>query len=180
MDFKTCVKSRRSVRRFTEAKLSHDDFKEIVDLARYAPSWKNSQTVRYTLVQNPDILADIANNAVLDFSYNTKTILKAANLVILSSITHKSGYEEDGTSTTSKDGGWEMFDAGIAAQTFCLSAYEYGYGTVIMGIFDDEKIGKIIALPEGQTVSAIIAIGIPKLVPEMPQRLEVDELVTIK
>ena len=77
MDFKNCVRGRRSVRRFEDEKISHKVFTEIVELARFAPSWKNSQAVRYTLIQDETILNNIAENAVLDFSYNTNTILKA-------------------------------------------------------------------------------------------------------
>lgn len=36
-----------------------------------------------------------------------------------------------------------MFDAGIAAQTFCLAAHEKGIGTVILGVFDDKKLRKL-------------------------------------
>ena len=39
---------------------------------------------------------------------------------------------------------WQMFDAGIASQSFCLAAYEQGLGSVILGIFDDAKVASII------------------------------------
>lgn len=180
MDFQSCVRGRRSIRRYTNEKIEHSSFEQIIELARYAPSWKNTQTTRYTLVQDKEVLQAIAEHAVLGFSYNTKTILQCPNLVILSTITKQAGFEEDGTASTRKHNGWEMFDSGIAAQTFCLSAYELGYGTVIMGIFDDLKIHEILALPENQTVSAIIAIGKYEKTPKMPPRKEVADLVTYK
>lgn len=33
-----------------------------------------------------------------------------------------------------------MFDAGIATQTLCLAAHSKGLGTVILGIYDEEKL----------------------------------------
>ena len=69
--------------------------------------------------------------------------------------------EKDGSYTTPKEDRWEMFDAGIAAQTFCLAAHEKGLGTVIMGIFDENKVGQVVEIPEGQTLAAIIPIGFP-------------------
>ena len=54
-----------------------------------------------------------------------------------------------------------MFDAGIAAQTFCLAAHEKGIGTVIMGIFDENKVAEIVDIPEGQQLAAIIPMGYP-------------------
>ncbi|GBU10430.1 nitroreductase [Erysipelotrichaceae bacterium] len=177
----TAIKDRRSVRHFTDDLISKEDFNKIIDLARYAPSWKNSQTSRYTLIQNKELLADIAQNALLDFAYNTKTISHASNLVILSTIVGVSGYEKDGSFSTSKNSEWQTFDAGISCQTFCLAAYGYNYGTVVLGIFDDEKIAKIIDLPADQKVSAIIVIGVgSNPAPAGPPRKDVNELVCFK
>ena len=100
--------------------------------------------------------------------------------MIVSSINELSGYEKDGSFTTSKNSQWQMFDAGVSAQTFCLAAFEYGLGTVIMGIFDDKKISDIIDLPENETVSVLIAIGVPRIIPPAPARLEPEELVRFK
>ena len=47
MDFDACVKERRSVRRFTEEPVDHETIEKIIDLARFYPSWKNTQTTRY-------------------------------------------------------------------------------------------------------------------------------------
>ena len=43
-----CIKTRRSVRKFTDEMVSVDTVREIVELASYAPSWKNTQVIRYT------------------------------------------------------------------------------------------------------------------------------------
>ena len=73
-----------------------------------------------------------------------------------------------------------MFDAGIATQTFCLAAHDKGVGTVILGIFDDAKVGEIVGIPDGQTVAAVVAMGYPAFAPEMPPRKSVDDLLTIQ
>ena len=39
-----CIKTRRSVRKFKDQAVSTDVIAEIVNVAAYAPSWKNSQT----------------------------------------------------------------------------------------------------------------------------------------
>jgi hypothetical protein len=59
-------------------------------------------------------------------------------------VTGRCGYERDGSFSTPKGDRWEMFDAGIAAQTFCLAAHEMGLGTVIMGVFDENKVNEVI------------------------------------
>lgn len=174
------IKERRSVRNFTKEKISHELFESIVEVAKYAPSWKNGQCVRYTLIESPTLLEKIATNAVLSFSYNTDTILKAPNLVIVSTVNKRSGYEKDGTFSTSKADTWEVFDAGIAAQTFCLAAHGFAVGSVIMGIFDDQKIKEYCELPDNQTVAAIIAIGKPITEPQTPPRKNVEDITSYR
>ncbi|MBO5426609.1 MAG: nitroreductase family protein [Lachnospiraceae bacterium] len=173
-----CIKTRRSVRRYTEEVISKQEIEEIIDVARMAPTWKNTQTLRYVIVQDKSIIDKIANDCLLGFEHNAKTMSQCNTLVVLTQINGRCGYEKDGSFTTSKGTGWEMFDAGIAAQTFCLAAHEKGIGSVIMGIFDDAKVAEAINLPEGQTVTALITIGKPKFAPDPTPRKEVSELVS--
>lgn len=177
METKECIKGRRSCRRFGEEKVDKDTLDSIVKLASYSPSWKNTQVVRYNVVENRSMLEAIAQDCILGFEYNAKTIRGCAALVVVSVVTGRCGYERDGSYTTSKGDRWEMFDAGIAAQTFCLAAHEAGVGSVIMGIFDDSKIANVIQLPKEQQVAALIAIGYPSMQPDMPPRKEVEQLV---
>lgn len=177
MEIKECIETRRSVRRFTGEPIPQDTIREIVRLASYAPSWKNTQTSRYTIVTNKQIMEKIAGECVLGFHYNTQTLTRCSALAVQSVVTNISGMEKDGTATTSKGSSWEVFDAGISAQTFCLAAHALGIGTCIMGIFDDEKIAGEIDLPENQRVSALIALGYPAETPSMPRRKDVSELV---
>jgi nitroreductase len=93
-------------------------------------------------------------------------------------IAGRSGYERDGSFSTGKEDRWEIFDAGIATQTFCLAAYNEGLGTVIMGYFDEKEVSKVVDLPEGQKLAAMVAIGVPDETPDMPRRKSVEELLT--
>lgn len=176
MEAMEMIKERRSIRSFTEEKVTNEKLKEIIELATYSPSWKNSQIVRYNIVQDEDILEKIIENGVLNFEFNQKTIKKANGIAILSYVKEISGYEKDGSFTTSKGDAWEMFDAGIASQTFCLAAHNLGVGTVIMGIFDENKVGEIINLPKNEKVAAIIAYGVKSKDSKMPPRKSVDEV----
>lgn len=72
-----------------------------------------------------------------------------------------------------------MFDAGIASQSFCLAAHEQGLGTVIMGIFDEDKVAELIDMPEEREMVALIALGYPNEEPVAPKRKTVDDLLTI-
>lgn len=178
MELKEAIKGRRSIRKFQDKSIPHDILMEITDIAAYAPSWKNTQVTRYLVIEDREKINEIADTCVLNFTFNTKTMRNAPALVIVTVVNGKSGYEKDGTATTSKMDRWENFDAGIATQTFCLAAYEKGLGTVIMGIFDEEKVGKIIEIPEGQQIAAFVSIGYPDIDPEAPKRKSAEELMT--
>lgn len=177
MEALECIKTRRSIRKFKEEPVARETVNAIIEAASMAPSWKNTQISRYHVVENKEIKQDIADNCVLDFEFNQKTISRAPQLVVVSMIEKRCGYERDGSFSTSKEDRWEMFDAGIASQTFCLAAHDMGVGTVILGIFDEEKIAKAISLPEGQKVAALIAMGYPNQECEAPKRKIVEELV---
>ena len=178
MNAKECLETRRSVRKYKSDAIPANVLNEIVETAKYAPSRKNTQTTRYHVVTNPALKEKIANDCVCGFTFNTKTLLQAPAIVIVSYVTKRCGYERDGSFTTNKGDRWEMFDAGIAAQTFCLAAHDKGIGTCIMGIFDDAKVAEVLNLPEDQIVGAIIAAGYPDEAPAAPARKGTEIILT--
>ena len=172
-----CIKTRRSIRNYKEEQIPQDVMKEVIDIARFAPSWKNGQIARYYVVQSAELKQKIAESCVMGFTYNTGTLTKAPAIVVVAYVEKRSGFERDGSCTTSKGSEWEMFDAGIATQTLCLAAHEKGLGTCIMGIFEDKAVAEAINLPEGQKVGALVAIGYPAEEPAAPARKDVEQLV---
>lgn len=175
MDAIECIKTRRSVRKYLDRGISRETLDQILDAVRYAPSWKNTQAVRYSLVSDREKINAISD-AVLGFTYNTKTIQRAQILAVQSVVKGISGYEQDGSLSTDKGSGWQMYDAGISAQTFCLAAHSLGVGTVIMGVVDDVKIHEILDLPDEEMVTSVIAMGYPVENKPAPKRREVEEI----
>ncbi len=154
------ITERRSVRNYKNEKVSRALMREIVDLSRWAPSWANFQVARYTIVDNDEMIRAIYERGVNGFAYNMNTLKNAQGVLVLSYVKGKSGTLGDDKPATSKSSTqWEMFDAGIACQTFCLAAHAKGVGTCIFGIIDDSEIAKIVGLPEGETVASIITYG---------------------
>lgn len=177
METLQCIETRRSIRKFKPQQVEQETVREIVAAAAYAPSWKNTQVTRYTIVENADIKAKIAEEATLGFEHNKGIINGAPALVVVTMVHGRSGFERDGSYTTSKEDRWEVFDAGLATQTFSLAAHDKGLGCVILGIFDENKVAEIIGLDEGQKVAALVAMGYADEAPEAPKRKSVDDLV---
>lgn len=159
MDAITMIKERRSVRKFKNEKVDRATMKEIVSISRWAPSWGNFQVARYTLVDDEAIIKRLATKGVQGFVYNINTLKEAHGVAVLSFVKGKSGKLEGDEYATSKGNVWEVFDAGIACQTFCLAAHAKGVGTCVMGVINDESIAEIAGLPEEETVAALIVYG---------------------
>lgn len=155
------IKERRSVRKFKKEKVDREVMKEIIEVARFAPSWANFQVARYTLIDNPNKIKKLATDGVNGFVYNIDTLKNAKGVAVLSFVKGKSGKLDPDSNdyATSKSDVWEVFDSGIACQTFCLAAHAKGVGTCIFGIIDDMSISEIVNLPEDETVAALIVYG---------------------
>lgn len=176
MEALECIKTRRSIRKFTDAPVSEDTIKELVLAASYAPSWKNTQTARWNVVTDKALIKKISEEAVFGFEHNGGIMAGSQCLFVQSCVKGRCGYERDGSYTTTKNDSWEMFDAGIAAQTLCLAAHNMGLGTVIMGIIDDKKLEELLNIPETERVMSVIAVGTPADSPAMPPRKTVEEI----
>lgn len=179
MDAITMIKERRSVRKFKPGAVDRETMKEVIDITRWAPSWANYQIARYTLVDDAETIKKLATDGVKGFVYNINTLKEATGVAVLSFVKGKSGKldPEKDDYATDKANVWEVFDAGIACQTFVLAAHEKGVGTCIMGVIDDESISSIVGLPEEETVAALIVYGYPDETPPATKRKDVDDIL---
>ena len=172
------IKNRRSIRKYKDEVVPRELMEEVIEITRFAPSWTNSQTPRFTLVNNTDVIQKFADDGVKGFVYNAGTLKNAKNVAVLSFTEGKSGRTDKyDIETDSNPARWEYFDAGLACQTFCLAAYAKGLGTCIFGIIDEAVIAEAISLPEGEQVAALIVYGYADQEAQPPRRKEVEELV---
>ena len=180
MDAIEMIKERRSVRNFKNEKVDRGVMREVVEIARWAPSWANYQVARYTLIDDAAIIEKLAHDGVKGFVYNMNTLKNAKGVAVLSFVQGKSGKLdlEKEEYATSKANVWEVFDAGLSCQTFCLAAHLKGIGTCILGVIDDETTKNIVGLPEKETVAALIVYGYEEGDHVKPTaRKEVDEIL---
>ncbi len=174
------IRERRSVRNYKQEKVSRSTMAEIVELARWAPSWANTQIARYTIVDDEAIIKRIADEGVHGFAYNMGTLQRTKGVAVLSFVKGKSGKLAAGKAgDEGQDFGseWEMFDAGIACQTFCLAAHAKGVGTCVFGVMDGVKVKEIVGLPQEETVAAIITFGYPEGETRPTPRQEVEKIL---
>ena len=173
-----CIVGRRSIRKFKNDKISHSVLESIVSTASFSPSWKNTQITRYIAIEDTSIIKKIADDFTPEF--NANIIRQISTLIAVTFVKGRCGFERDGSFSTKKGDRWQMFDVGVACQTFCLAAHEAELGTVIMGIFDEDGITELLDIPETQELAALIAIGYPDISPDAPKRKSVEDLLTYR
>lgn len=178
MTAKECITGRRSIRQFLDKPVSHELLSQIVETASYAPSWKHTQIVRYIAVEGEtkQRLAQCTST----YPNNGKIMENAPMVIAVTVIKGRCGFERDGSYTTGRGDTWQMYDAGVASEAFCLAAYEQGLGTVIMGIFDQKEASDLLEIPEERELVALIPIGYPAESPVAPKRKSVEELLSYK
>ncbi|MCD8069288.1 MAG: nitroreductase family protein [Lachnospiraceae bacterium] len=177
MEVKECLKTRRSVRQFTDREVDPQLIEDIIDTVSYSPSWKNTQITRYAAVTG-ELKDRIAAECTGQYSHNGDIIRSAPVLMVQYFITKRSGFERDGSYSTKKEGAWQMYDAGISAGAFCSAAYDAGLATVILGIFDYDKTAELLGLDETKEVAVLIPLGYGAETPAVPRKKGVSDLLT--
>lgn len=176
MELQNCIETRRSVRAFNDKPISDEALSQLVDAAKYAPSWKNTQVTRYYAVKSPDVKAKVVS--ALN-ERNHPAALSAPILIVCTVVKNHSGYTRDGKFDSAKGKGWQMYDCGLSNMLFTLKANELGLGSVIMGLYDEEKLSEAINVPDTEEVTSVIALGYYDEKPAMPPRKEIAVLLKL-
>ena len=163
------------MRKFLDKPVDHETLEQVIATAAYAPSWKNTQISRYVAIEDRTVLDTICRDFLP--GHNANIVSGAPLLIAQTFIKNRCGFERDGTYTTTRKDGWQHYDCGIAAQSFCLAAHDAGLGTVIMGIFPHEELGAFLNVPEDQELMSLIAVGWPAEEPIAPKRKDVETLL---
>lgn len=175
MEFQKLIEKRRTVRKYAEGNtVTKEDILAMVKAAQEAPSWKNSRTGRYYCVMDGADVARFRQECLPEMNAG-----KCENAVlIISTFVHdRAGFQKDGTADNELGNGWGCYDLGLQNENLVLKAAELGYGSLIMGIRDADKIREFLEIPQEETVVAVIAVGVPGEQPGRPKRKEVEEIV---
>ncbi len=156
METLKCIETRRSIRKYTDRPLERDLIEKLVFEAQNAPTWKNSQTTRFTAITDRPVLDEICTALP---SFNSAIVGHCPLLIAVSAVTKRSGFERDGTPTTILGEAYTYFDCGATVQTLCLAANDMGLGTVILGIFEPVKIKSLLNIPDSEDLVVLVACG---------------------
>lgn len=183
MEIFEAIKNRRSVRQQKSDPIDDEKLLKILEAARWAPSWANSQCWRYIVVRDPNLKTQVADtlkrkrpDGTVSENNATSAVRQAPVLIVVCAEMGKAGCR-DGTPLTDKEGYWYMFDVGLSMQNLVLAAHALGLGTVIIGNFDARKIAEILGVPEGFCVVAMTPLGFPAPGSRTSSRKDLSEVV---
>ena len=173
MELSKVMHTRRSVREYINKPVEQEKLIEVISAAQLAPSWKNSQVSRYYVVTGEEKLTEVKKALS---PYNQKNMADAPALIVTAIVLNRSGYEKDGTPTNELGNGWGFYDCGLQSMNLLLKATELGLSTLVMGIRDNEKIKKILGIPETEAVVSVIGVCYSNAETAMPKRKEIDDI----
>ena len=151
--FKDLVKQNRSYRKFDSSEMiSNETLTDMVDTARYTPSARNLQVMRYRLVntkeENDKVFPTLGWAGYLpEWDGPDENERPTAYIVLLRDLAV---------------GKTINYDDGIVAQTITLAAVEKGLGCCMIQSCQWKELFDILNIdPQKYTFSSIIAIGKP-------------------
>ena len=145
------IMNRRSIRKFSQTPILHEDLLELVRCAGMAAYPANLQPLKFALVTDEkeckELFACTKWAGYLENGTPEEAKRPTAYLVMLGD-------------TNIKKGDMQV-EVGAAGMTITLAALEKGIATCWLGALQREKIAEILALPEHLEVKDVIAMGYP-------------------
>jgi hypothetical protein len=152
MDMRELVKKSRSYRRFDQTKrIDYKSLEELVDIARFSPSARNLQPLKYMIVNDEaeceKVFAALSWAGDLhDWSGPEPGERPAAYILML-------------LDTDITDHPW--VDPGIAGVTMRYAASLKGFGGCLLGAVDKAALASSLEIPERYQLQLVLALGIP-------------------
>jgi nitroreductase len=144
------IKSRRTIRKYARKDVSEEVLLKCVDAARLSPSGANRQPLKYIIVNDQELLKEVFSTLswagyLPDYKPSEEEMPRAYIVILLDKSLRKN----------------PGHDAGIAAMSVSIVAYDEGLGSCILGSVDREKLRKVLNVPDGLDIVLVVALGYP-------------------
>ena len=185
MDVMQAIRERRSIRKYRPDPIPEEALHTVLEAARWAPSWANTQCWRLILVRDQETKSKLAETlrSRKPGSKNSATDAVREAPVVIAACAERglsgcyTNEEQQRVPSTDKGEWWFMFDVGLAMQNATLAAHALGLGTVHVGLFDVDEVTRILGIPGNIAVVELMALGWPNEEPPIRPRKEINEFV---
>ena len=169
MEFKELIYKRRSTRAFTDKNVTNEEIEQMLIAATRAPNACNLQSWHFWAVKDDAVRAKFAEEAVI-----APWACAAPVIFVIctddAEITARFG---------EKGKKFPIQDTALAMENLVLAAADMGYGSCILGIYNNEKIRAILNLPEAQEIVAVVPVGEAAAEVPLRERKPLDAAATI-
>lgn len=174
MDVLEAIKTRRSIRKYKPDPIDDALLTKVLDAARLAPSWANTQCWRFVVVKDKDTRNKLADT--LTPTNSAMDAIRNAPIAIVACAEMGKAGAHGGPWETDK-GDWFMFDVALAMENLVLAAHSLGLATVHVGLFDAKKAEAALGVPAGFCVVEMTPLGYPDQVRDARPRKELSEII---
>lgn len=162
------ILDRRSIRDYRPEQITGEQLQALISAALASPSAMDRQPWHFTVVQNPEILAQISRASIEEQKRTAdEETLQKLNQPDADIYFHAPTVFFISCSPSSSF--WCYLDCGIAAENIALAAQGIGLGSVILGSPNEafvepqaEKLRKLLKLPQGHEVVLSVGVGVPQ------------------
>jgi len=183
MEVQEAIKFRRAIRKYKTTPVDDKTIELVLEAARWAPSWTNTQCWKFIVVRDNKVKAELANTLFSvekggppDGNPAFGAISNAPVVIVACAKLGKSGYYREEPATDKGD--WFMFDVALAMQNLVLAAHALGLGTVHVALMDAKKAASVLQVPAGFCVVEMTPLGYPDQEPKPRPRKELSEIVS--
>ncbi|MDD4690528.1 MAG: nitroreductase family protein [Eubacteriales bacterium] len=148
MEVFTAIQGRRSIRKYESTPVEEEKLSKVLEAARLAPSASNLQNWKFIVVRDENNRFKLAEAA------GGQSWVAQAPVVIVAC-----GTETDKVMLSGQHR--YNINVSIAVTHIILEAYELGLGTCWLGMFEEDKVKKLLNIPEDVRVVAITTLGYP-------------------
>lgn len=147
MEFDEVVDERNSYRSLAPLEITDGMIEELMTSAVRSPSNSNAQDWRLVFIREPEQLGRIFDT-LTGGNYWAR---KASMMIAIAA--------EGELKCEPHEAPYPIYNAGLISSFIFLKATEMGLVTHPMAGFDKEEAGRVIGLPEGHTLIALVAVG---------------------
>ncbi|MBR3125513.1 MAG: nitroreductase family protein [Mogibacterium sp.] len=168
------MKSRRTVRQFTDQAVEQEKIDKILEAGRYSPTGGNSQNVSFTILGSRQAEAE----AICVELFRKGTSLPRRSKAFAGRFNITDNFFFKGAPLVILVSSRSSVDAGLASSYMEIMAESLGLGVLYSGFFVmctrlSRKLRKLIGLPRGHKVVTCMVIGYPavkyrRIVPRKP------------
>ncbi len=167
MELSQAIKTRRSIRRFTDKPVEDEKIKQIIEMGNLAPSAGNLQPRDFVVVKNQDTKQHLVNAA-----QGQKFIAKASHVIVVCANSERaSHYENRGTDL------YTIQDTAAAIQNMLLTIVDLGLSSCWVGAFNEKMVSDALGLPSHIRPVAMLPIGYSDVVSGGGSRIPTEDLV---